>query len=164
MVIISGLFYNQSNQMNITVETRTTNFILSFFLQGIPIAIAQSLFSYSLLICKSSGIVTMMNFLGVVLGYFVSIFRYDETINVICLAGTCLVLLGIYRIVLVKAWGNKKMVKIILYSSINYHESYLTGSFSIFRLDINFKSTLDNWHYLLIFLFFNKLPVVCIQP
>jgi hypothetical protein len=71
-------------------------------LQGIPIAIAQSLFSYSLLICKSSGIVTMMNFLGVVLGYFVSIFRYGEKINMICLSGTILVLVGIYRILIVK--------------------------------------------------------------
>ncbi len=54
----------------------------------------------ALLITKNTGNLTMMIFVSVVVGYVVSILRYNETVNPICLVGTALIVFGLARIVL----------------------------------------------------------------
>ena len=41
----------------------------------------------------------MVGFIGVILGYIVKIFRYKEELNVICLVGSILIMVGVSRIV-----------------------------------------------------------------
>ena len=40
----------------------------------------------------------MVGFIGVILGYIVKIFRYKEELNVICLVGSILIMVGVSRI------------------------------------------------------------------
>jgi len=42
----------------------------------LPLAIGQAFFSHALTITKKFGIMTMIGFIGIVLGYFIKIFRY----------------------------------------------------------------------------------------
>jgi hypothetical protein len=43
-----------------------------------PLAIGQAFFSYALTITKKLGVMTMIGFIGIVMGYFIKIFRYNE--------------------------------------------------------------------------------------
>ena len=63
-------------------------------------AVGQMTYFGALLITKNTGNLTMMIFVSVVVGYVVSILRYNEAINPICLFGTVLIVFGLARIVL----------------------------------------------------------------
>lgn len=97
MIMFAGCVYPNT----VVEETvRLKSFLLSLLLQGLPLAIAQALFSHSMIITKKLGVMTMNGFLCVVISYLLKIFRYHQTINWICLLGTILILCGIYRIVI----------------------------------------------------------------
>lgn len=68
--------------------------------QGIPISICQNFFMHALLLTKNSGIMTMVGFIGVVFSYFLSIFRYGEPLNWLCVTGTILVIYGVSKVVI----------------------------------------------------------------
>ena len=55
---------------------------------------------HALLITSKVGIMTMVGFVGVVFSYFLSIFRYGEEVNYLCVTGTVLVIYGVSQIVL----------------------------------------------------------------
>lgn len=72
--------------------------MLSLIYQGLPLAIGQTFFSNALKLTKNHGVTTMVGFIGVILGYIVKIFRYKEELNVICLVGSILIMVGVSRI------------------------------------------------------------------
>ena len=78
-------------------DITTEEFVTSFFFFGFPVIIGQFCFIAALLLSKNVGIVTMIMFSGVVWAYLVSIFRYDESQNVICSAGVLLVVWGVWK-------------------------------------------------------------------
>lgn len=53
----------------------------------------------ALLLSKKVGVISMVGYVGVAFSYFISIVRYDEKLNIICLAGTILVAVGVYRVI-----------------------------------------------------------------
>lgn len=49
------------------------------------------------MLAKSSGVVSMLGFVGVVIGYFLSIFRYHEKVNYVGIIGVVFVFIGVWR-------------------------------------------------------------------
>ena len=66
---------------------------------GIPVSFGQLLGVSAFLMTKKLGMITPFQFSNIVLGYLISIFRYDEDINVICLAGGIMIILGVIFII-----------------------------------------------------------------
>jgi drug/metabolite transporter (DMT)-like permease len=68
--------------------------------QGIVIAFGQTFFMLALLVSKKSGPVCMIGFTSVIFSYFLSVFRYNEPLNLLCIAGSLIALIGIYYTVI----------------------------------------------------------------
>lgn len=66
------------------------------------IAVGQILFVIGLSIAVNTGIVTLMSFNAVIISYLISVFRYGEAINYVCLAGGALIIYGVVTVVLNK--------------------------------------------------------------
>lgn len=70
---------------------------LSIFFFGIPIVLAQWFFIASLTMTKNTGVLTMLGFTSILIGYIVSIFRYGEQPNFVSLLGVILLIIGMYK-------------------------------------------------------------------
>jgi len=81
--------------------------VIGFLLCGVPMAVGNILYIYALTINKNTGLVTICISSAVVVGYLISIFRYNETINYICLFGSICIIIGLY----VALTSNKEMKK-----------------------------------------------------
>jgi len=68
----------------------------------------QICFIGSLTMTKNTGILTMLTFVSVIFGYFVSILKYKEEINPFCTIGTVLIVFGLAKILL-KSNEEKKL-------------------------------------------------------
>lgn len=75
----------------------------SLLYTGLVGAIGQFFFIAGLQIAKSTGSGAIIGFISVIIGYFVSIFRYNEEINPLCVIGSLLVLYGIYKAIFSKS-------------------------------------------------------------
>ena len=62
---------------------------------GIPITMGLSAYVLALLLTKNYGTLTPFMFTSIIFGYLVSIFRYGEDVNVICLIGAVAIVVGI---------------------------------------------------------------------
>ena len=62
---------------------------------GIPITMGLSAYVLALLLTKNYGTLTPFMFTSIIFGYLVSIFRYGEDVNVICLIGAVAIVFGI---------------------------------------------------------------------
>ena len=97
-IFMSGIFYQFS-------PDNAFNFDFIFFIKclvysGLIMALAQAFFMQALYITKNFGIVMMVGFIGLLYSYFLSVFRYGESLNMICIIGTVMVIYGVSRIVL----------------------------------------------------------------
>jgi hypothetical protein len=52
-------------------------------------------FNASLTLTKHYGMVAPFQFASIIVGYFLSIFRYGEAINLVCVLGTMLICFGV---------------------------------------------------------------------
>ena len=75
-------------------------FVKSVFYSGLLMVVGQICFVGSLTMTKNTGILTMLTFISVILGYLISIIKYKEQINPFCTIGTLLILLGLAKILL----------------------------------------------------------------
>lgn len=75
-------------------------YIIAFFVSGLVVTFSQIGFIGATTMTKNTGVLTMFMFVGVIVGYFVSIFKYNEPLNPICTIGTILIVLGLSKIVL----------------------------------------------------------------
>ncbi len=66
------------------------------------IAVGQILFVIGLSIAINTGLVTLMSFNAVIISYLISVLRYGEAINYVCLAGGALIIYGVVTVVLNK--------------------------------------------------------------
>lgn len=62
---------------------------------GTPMAIGNILYIHALTINKNTGLATICISSGVVVGYLISVLRYSESINFICLAGSLCIVGGL---------------------------------------------------------------------
>lgn len=67
--------------------------------------IANYLFTYGVIWSSNTGISTMMLMSSAVIGYFISIFRYNEQINAISLIGTVVLVVSAGYVV----WEQQKV-------------------------------------------------------
>jgi drug/metabolite transporter (DMT)-like permease len=63
------------------------------------------MFINALLMTKKYGVVTPFMFTNIVVGYLLSVFRYGEQVNPICLAGALGIVMGVVCIVRYKDQG-----------------------------------------------------------
>ena len=99
MLFFAAIFYQASS----AVQPFHSNYPLvlkCLLFQGVPLAIGQFFMMHALLITKKTGIMSMIGFVGLAFSYFLSIFRYGEEVNWLCLSGTLLVLVGVAFIVI----------------------------------------------------------------
>lgn len=75
-------------------------FAKCMLIQGVLLALAQHFFMLALVLTSRSGITTMVGFVGMVFSYFLSVWRYSEPLNGICVGGAALVIFGVYLIVI----------------------------------------------------------------
>ena len=61
----------------------------------IPMSLGQLAVNQSLLMTKNYGLVTPFMFSSIISGYMVSVIRYGEEMNVICLMGAVSIVLGV---------------------------------------------------------------------
>lgn len=92
----SGVFYPTQVSTPVSIE----KYIISLFASGLVITIAQITFIGATTMTKNTGVLTMFMFVGVIVGYLVSVFKYNEAINPICTAGAALIIFGLSKIVL----------------------------------------------------------------
>ena len=62
---------------------------------GFPIAIGQFFAVAAMVMAKKLAVVTPFQFSSIIVGYLVSIFRYEEKVNIICLIGGAAIMLGV---------------------------------------------------------------------
>ena len=99
MIFLAAILY----QMNSTTQALHGNIFLMvkcLLFQGIPLAIGQFFMMHALLLTQKTGIMSMIGFTGLAFSYFLSIVRYGEEVNWICLSGTIFVLVGVAFIVM----------------------------------------------------------------
>lgn len=64
------------------------------------LSISSISFIGAITMTKNTGVLTMFMFVGVIVGYMISVFKYNEAINPICIIGTVLIIYGLSKIVL----------------------------------------------------------------
>ena len=113
-VMVSGLTYPIDES-----EFSLTEYAYGFLFFGMPIVIGQYLFTAAILISKNTGVTTMMIFTSVIWAYLLSIFRYDESQNVICSVGVVLVVWGVWKTLFSKTEWCKSWIIYSFYNSNN---------------------------------------------
>ena len=100
MYIMScGLIYCGSGQYKLTMS----NFILGLIFTGVPNTIAVITNITAVQLTKNSGVLTIVTFSRVIMGYFMSVFVYHESQNPICLIGVILVVAGVSKTIFDKS-------------------------------------------------------------
>jgi len=94
-MIFTGLLYPFS-----TTSLAWDQFICCILFQSLPLAFCQAFFMSALLLSKKIGVISMVGYVGVAFSYFISIIRYGEPFNFICLIGTIFVATGVYRVII----------------------------------------------------------------
>lgn len=77
-----------------------SNFFIGIIACGFVTAFSQIFFIGAIKMTKNTGVVTTFSFTSVIVGYLVSVIKYNEPINPVCIMGGGLILFGLLRIVL----------------------------------------------------------------
>jgi drug/metabolite transporter (DMT)-like permease len=93
LAVASSLAYPVFVRNQLPIEDMLWGIVYS----GIPQNIVQILFVSAIVLSKNTGITNLMCFLSIAVSYFVSLFRYGERLNEICLAGVILIFFGIFK-------------------------------------------------------------------
>ena len=80
-------------ESKITIQQELMGFLTTGFLSTLN----MYLFIGAIKLSKNTGIMMMITLTNVVWAYFVSIFRYGESQNVICILGILLVIGGVWK-------------------------------------------------------------------
>ena len=80
--------------------------VIGIFTLGIPLIIGQWFYIGSLTMTKNTGVLNIMNFVTIIIGYLFSIFRYHESPNWIATSGVVLVFIGVYKTIFNKDQHN----------------------------------------------------------
>ena len=96
LIFFSGLMYPQFVVNPVPRE----KLIMNIFVGGFFMAISQIIFIGAITITRNTGVLTMFMFVSVIVGYLISVLRYNEEINPICTIGSILIIIGLSKIVL----------------------------------------------------------------
>jgi hypothetical protein len=96
LLLYSGLLYPYAVTKPVNVDVMLKASVFS----GIPQNIAQILFFSSQLLCKNTGLLNIISFVTVGVGYCISILRYHEPLNYICVIGLFIIIYGISKAIL----------------------------------------------------------------
>ena len=81
------------------VTPTMSEFLTLLILGGIPMTLGQMFYILALTLTPNYGMLTPFMFTSIIFGYLMSIFRYGESVNVICLIGAVAIAFGIVFIV-----------------------------------------------------------------
>lgn len=98
MTVTSGLLY----PIFVSVKQPLFTMFIGLFLCGLPMAVGNLIYVYALTINKNTGIATLCITSSVFIGYILSIFRYHEQVNYICLLGSVCIVLGLAKSLMAK--------------------------------------------------------------
>ena len=70
-------------------------FFLAVLISGVPMTISQLLVIEAMLLTKKYGMLIPFQFTSIIVAYGISVIRYDESINVVCLLGGMAIVLGV---------------------------------------------------------------------
>jgi drug/metabolite transporter (DMT)-like permease len=96
LALTNGILY----PLLVTDPVNPVNFLISIVVSRFPMALSTLFFVTALKINLNSGMTTMFVFNSVVVGYLLSIFRYNEKLNVICLLGSLLIVISLGKILI----------------------------------------------------------------
>ena len=71
----------------------------SFIFAGLPMTAGQLSFIGALTLTKDYGVITTLSFTTIIVGYLVSIFRYNEQVNIIAVLGALVIVVGLVFLV-----------------------------------------------------------------
>jgi drug/metabolite transporter (DMT)-like permease len=92
----TGLLYPSMVEKQVEVS----NFLVGIIACGFVTAFSQIFFIGAIKMTKNTGVVTTFSFNSVIVGYLVSVIKYNEPINPVCIIGAGLILFGLLRILL----------------------------------------------------------------
>ena len=96
LVLFSSAILMPSAMANADYHKPTSEEMLyAFFLTGIPMVLGQYMEVSAFLMTKKLRMVTLFQFSNIILGYVVSIVRYGEDVNILCLIGGVAIFLGV---------------------------------------------------------------------
>ena len=90
-VMSCGLIYCGSGQYKLTME----KLFLGLLLSGVPNVLSVIAIITALKMTRDSGVLTIVSFSKVVMGYLVSVLVYNEVQNPVCTVGVVLVVIGV---------------------------------------------------------------------
>ena len=96
--ILTPQAFANTNYNRMTMETLGWTFLFA----GLPTALGGFAYTTALTITKNYAMVTPFMFIGIVLGYLLSVFRYHEDVSFLCLMGSLGIVVGIVAIVYCK--------------------------------------------------------------
>lgn len=99
---VIGLFIFSGAYSGMEARSSMQMMIRSLLFSGVTLTIANYLFNWSLYISENVSLTTFLSQLTVVIIYVISIFKYNENINMLCLTGAILILGSICIILLKK--------------------------------------------------------------
>ena len=91
LVLASSLIYISLGNFEFDFQ----KMLICFFLTGVPCALTALAHVTAVKMTKRTGILFIINFSTVLLGYLVSIFYYNESQNLVCSIGVVLVVAGV---------------------------------------------------------------------
>ena len=72
-----------------------SEFFLAIVVSGVPMTISQLIVIESMLLTKKYGVLTPFQFTSIIVAYGISVVRYDESVNLICLGGAAAIVIGV---------------------------------------------------------------------
>ena len=101
LLATSGLLYCACGSGSFTMRKLLESFLLS----GLLTAITASTIIAATSMVKNTGTISILIFVNVVVGYFISIFVYKESQNMFCLAGVIFIVVGVSKTIFQKDWS-----------------------------------------------------------
>ena len=95
ILLSSALLYPYASVDPTFDEITMPDFFTGLLLTGLPVTLGGLFMIKALLITKNYGVLTPFMFCSILVGYIISVVRYDEDINIICLVGAIAIMTGI---------------------------------------------------------------------
>ena len=95
ILLSSALLYPYASEDPTFHEITMLEFFMGLLLTGLPVTFGGLFMIKALLTTNNYGVLTPFMFCSILVGYMISVVRYDEKINIICLVGAIAIMTGI---------------------------------------------------------------------
>lgn len=99
-IILTSAFAFPIRTEGTSLDLKT--YLLAFPLCGLPMTIGQLLYIGAIGLTKHYGAITIVSFVSIIFGYCVSMIRYNESVNPICVFGSFCIIAGLISVIMCK--------------------------------------------------------------